>query len=153
MWFHIRRIGGVLEFQRRFRWKYGQLERGWEFPPVSKKKLKSVNVNDHQPLFESKERLRSSEMKEDGLRFVLRVSEELYLNIYWILNIIWMYNIYIYIFLEQATPTSLEDQPLFESKRRLLAWKLKRSTPNKSKLTFRSQGKCDPNGRRPSGTR
>ena len=32
--------------------------------------------------FESNERLRSSEIKEDGLRFVLRVSEELYLNIY-----------------------------------------------------------------------
>ena len=38
----------------------------------------------------------SSEIKEDGLRFVLRVSEELYLNIYWILNIIWIYNIYIF---------------------------------------------------------
>ena len=134
-------------FQRRFRWKYGQLERerfesttSWSVSTsstslkedfiestanvwkkislkvwptwtgsgvstsstcfkedfaesmanVSKKKLKSVNVNDHQPLFESKERLRSSEIKEDGLRFVLRVSEELYLNIYWILNIIWI---------------------------------------------------------------
>ena len=55
-----------------------------------------ANLNDHQPLFESKGRLRSSEMKEDGLRFVLRVSEELYLNIYWILNIIWVYNIYIF---------------------------------------------------------
>ena len=32
--------------------------------------------------FESKERLRSSEIKEGGLRFVLRGSEELYLNIY-----------------------------------------------------------------------
>ena len=68
------------EFQRRFRWKYGQRE------------LR----DDHQPLSESKERLRSSEIKEDGLRFVLRVSEELYLNIYWILNIIWVYNIYIF---------------------------------------------------------
>ena len=29
----------------------------------------------------------SSEMKEDGLRFVLRVSEELYLNIEYNLNI------------------------------------------------------------------
>ena len=43
MWFHIRRIGGILanvngigsfhEFQR-FRWKYGLLERGREFPRV-----------------------------------------------------------------------------------------------------------------------
>ena len=87
---------------------------------------------DHQPLFESKELLRSSEMKEDGLRFVLRVSEELYLNIYWILNIIWMYNICIYIFLDQATPTSLEMEEIN------VTW---RSTPNKSKLTFRSQEK------------
>ena len=117
------------EFQRRFRWKYGQLERGQEFPRVPRvskkislkvwatwtgsgvsKKISlkvwptwtgsgvstsstsfkenfvesMANVNDHQPLFESKERQRSSEIKEDGLRFVLRVSEELYLNIYWI---------------------------------------------------------------------
>ena len=52
---------------------------------VSKKislKVWPTTVNDHQPLSESKERLRSSETKEDGLRFVLRVSEELYLNIY-----------------------------------------------------------------------
>ena len=83
-------------FPRRFRWKYGQLERGREFPRVprvSKKislKVWPTTVNDHQPLFESKERQRSSEIKEDGLRFVLRVSEELYLNIYWILNIIWI---------------------------------------------------------------
>ena len=112
------------EFQRRFRWKYGQRlngihefheflkislkvwpsERGREFPRVprvSKKislKVWPTWTIDHQPLFESKERLRSSEIKEDGLRFVLRVSEELYLNIYWILNIIWMY-IYIYIYI------------------------------------------------------
>ena len=32
--------------------------------------------------FESKERLGSSEIKEDCLRFILRGSEELYLNIY-----------------------------------------------------------------------
>ena len=31
--------------------------------------------------FESKERLRSSEMKEDCLSFILRGNEELYLNI------------------------------------------------------------------------
>ena len=65
MWFHRHRIGGILanvnvntsfkedfvesmanligsfhefhEFQKRFRWKYGQLERGREFPRVPKK--------------------------------------------------------------------------------------------------------------------
>ena len=46
---------------------------------------------DHNPSkvagFKSKERLLSSEIKENCLRFILRVSEELYLNIYWILNI------------------------------------------------------------------
>ena len=45
----------------------------------------------------------SSEIKEDGLCFVLRVSEELYLNIYWILNIIWIGIIYIYIFFFRAS--------------------------------------------------
>ena len=39
-------------------------------------------INPKVAGFESKERLRSSEIKEDGLCFVLRVSEELYLNIY-----------------------------------------------------------------------
>ena len=46
----------------------------------------SVNVAIINPFkvagFESKERLRSSEIKEDCLRFVLRGSEELYLSIY-----------------------------------------------------------------------
>ena len=45
-----------------------------------------VNVAIFNPFkvagFESKERQRSSEIKEDGLHFVLRGSEELYLNIY-----------------------------------------------------------------------
>ena len=89
--------------------------------------------------FESKGRLRSSEIKEDCLCFVLRENEELYLNIVRRVNVATNpFKVAGFESKERLRSSEIkedesqhDDQPLqsrvfFESKQRLLAWKLKK---------------------------